>query len=68
MTASFGTGESRFLGPTMLAPGQVAPGQDMDAIELIAYGDLTIVGIGDLISVGITVAVAGTFEEGIGVM
>jgi hypothetical protein len=85
----------RFLGLTMLAPDQVAPGQDMDAIEVIAYGDLaaavtgiiaalaayrrsaltvplawlfTVVGIVDLISVGITVAVAGTLEEGIGVM
>ncbi len=85
----------RFLGLTMLAPDQVAPGQDMDAIEVIAYGDLaaavtgifaalaayrrsaltvplawlfTVVGIGDLVSVGITVAAAGTLEEGIGVM
>ena len=85
----------RFLGLTMLAPDQVAAGQDMDAIEVIAYGDLaaavtaiiaalaayrrsaltvplawlfTVVGIGDLISVGITVAAAGTLEEGIGVM
>lgn len=41
----------RFLGLTMLAPDQVAAGQDMDAIEVIAYGDL-----------------AGTLEEGIGVM
>ena len=85
----------RFLGLTMLAPDQVAPGQDMDAIEVIAYGDLaaavtgiiaalaayrrspltvplawlfTVVGIVDLISVSITVAAAGTLEEGIGVM
>jgi hypothetical protein len=85
----------RFLGLTMLAPDQVAPGQDLDAIEVIAYGDLaaavtgiiaalaayrrsaltlplawlfTVVGIVDLISVGITVAAAGTLEEGIGVM
>ena len=28
----------------------------------------TVVGLGDLVSVGITVAVAGTLEEGIGVM
>ncbi len=85
----------RFLGMTMLAPGQVAAGQDMGAIEVIAYGDLaaavtgilaalaayrrsaltvplawlfTVVGLGDLASVGFTVAIAGTLEKGIGVM
>lgn len=85
----------RFLGLTMLAPDQVAAGQNMDAIEVIAYGDLaaavtgiiaalaayrrsaltvplawlfTVVGLGDLASVGLTVAIAGTLEEGIGVM
>ncbi len=30
----------RLLGLTFLAPGQVAPGQDMDALQVIAYGDL----------------------------
>jgi hypothetical protein len=30
----------RSLGLTMLATDQVAPAQDMDAIEVIAYGDL----------------------------
>ncbi len=85
----------RFLGLTMLAPGQVAAGQDMGAIEIIAYGDLaaavtgvivalaayrrspltvplawvfTVVGLTDLASVGVTVARAGTLEQGIGVM
>jgi hypothetical protein len=85
----------RFLGLTMLAPDQVAPGQDMDAIEVIAYGDLaasvagiiaalaayrrsaltvplawlfSVIGIVDLLSVSVTVAIAGTLEEGIGVM
>lgn len=85
----------RFLGLTMLAPDQVAPGQDMDAIEVIAYGDLaasvagviaalaayrrsaltvplawlfSVIGIVDLLSVSVTVSIAGTLEEGIGVM
>ncbi|MGB3256395.1 MAG: hypothetical protein WBG89_10610 [Ornithinimicrobium sp.] len=85
----------RLLGLTMLAPGQVAAGQDMGAIEILAYGDLaaavtgvaaalaayrrssltvplawlfTVVGLADLASVSITVASAGTLEQGIGVM
>ena len=85
----------RFLGLTMLAPDQVAPGQDMDAIEVIAYGDLaasvagiiaalaayrrsaltvplawlfSVIGIVDLLSVSVTVSIARTLEEGIGVM
>ncbi|WP_380169614.1 hypothetical protein [Jannaschia sp. R86511] len=85
----------RFLGLTMLAPGQVDPGQDMDALRVIAFGDLsaatvgivaalaayrrspltvplawllTVVGLGDIVLVSVTVAGAGVLESGIGVM
>ena len=31
----------RLLGLTFLAPGQVAAGQDLDALEIVAYGDFS---------------------------
>lgn len=36
----------RFLGLTMLAPGQVDPSQDMDALRVIAFGDLSAATVG----------------------
>lgn len=85
----------RYLGLTLLIPGQMDPALSRDALEVMAWGDyasgvaalfaaiavhhrwsiatamvvlFTVVGIGDLIVVGVTATKAGVFFADMGTM
>ena len=85
----------RYLGLSLIVPGQIGPTVSMDALQIMAWGDFasgvtallaaiavhhrwstatalvalfSVVGIGDLIVVGITATQAGVFFADIGTM